>query len=92
MNAAFIATRCGQNISTIAIAMTRTTFIPVTIAGTPYEWALWQYTVKAPDAGVLNVACKAVDEKASQQPPQRDPNRLDGYANNTIERVHFLIE
>jgi len=61
-------------------------------AGTPYEWALWQFTVKVPDAGVLNVACKAVDEKASEQPPQRDPNRLDGYANNTIERVHFLIE
>ena len=61
-------------------------------AGTPYEWALWQFTVKVPDAGVLNVACKAVDEKALEQPPQRDPNRLDGYANNTIERVHFLIE
>ena len=61
-------------------------------AGTPYEWALWQYTVKVPDAGVLNVACKAVDESGSEQPPQRDPNRLDGYANNTIEHVHYLIE
>ena len=61
-------------------------------AGTPYEWALWQYTVKVSDAGVLNVACKAVDESGSEQPPQRDPNRLDGYANNTIEHVHYLIE
>jgi len=55
-------------------------------AGTTYEWALWQYTLKIPEAGVLNVACKAVDEGGSEQPPQRDPNRLDGYANNTIAR------
>ena len=61
-------------------------------AGTPYEWALWQFTVKVPEAGVLNVACKAVDENGSEQPSQRDPNRLDGYANNTIEQVHYLIE
>ncbi len=60
--------------------------------GTPYEWALWHYTLKVPEVGVLNVACKAVDENGSQQPSQRDPNRLDGYANNTIERAHFLIE
>jgi hypothetical protein len=38
------------------------------------------------------VASKAVDERGSEQPPQRDPNRLDGYANNTVERVHYLIE
>jgi DMSO/TMAO reductase YedYZ molybdopterin-dependent catalytic subunit len=61
-------------------------------AGTPYEWALWQYTVKVPGPGVLNVASKAVDETGSAQPPQRDPNRLDGYAINVIERVHYLIE
>ena len=61
-------------------------------AGSPYEWALWQYTIKVPEVGVLNVACKAVDEAGSEQPSQRDPNRLDGYANNTIERVHYLIE
>ena len=48
--------------------------------------------MKIPEAGVLNVACKAVDDKGSEQPQQRDRKRLDGYANNTIERVHFLIE
>jgi DMSO/TMAO reductase YedYZ molybdopterin-dependent catalytic subunit len=60
--------------------------------GTLYEWGLWQFTVKIPQSGVLNVASKAVDDKGSEQPPQRDPNRLDGYANNTIEQVHYLIE
>jgi hypothetical protein len=60
--------------------------------GTLYEWALWQYTIKVPEAGVLNVACKAVDEAGSEQPSQRDPNRLDGYANNTIEQVHYFVE
>ncbi len=57
-----------------------------------YEWAQWQFPVRIPEPGVLNVACKAVDEKGSEQPIQRDPNRVDGYANNTIEQVHFLIE
>jgi DMSO/TMAO reductase YedYZ molybdopterin-dependent catalytic subunit len=61
-------------------------------AGTPYEWALWQYALRVPETGVLDVACKAVDEAGSEQPPQRDPNRLDGYANNTIAQVHYLIE
>jgi hypothetical protein len=60
--------------------------------GTLYEWRLWQFTVKIPQSGVLNVASKAVDDKGSEQPLERDPNRLDGYANNTIERVHYLIE
>ncbi len=61
-------------------------------AGSRYEWCQWQYTVKIPEPGVLNVACKAVDEKGAEQPVQRDPNRIDGYANNTIEQVHFLVE
>ena len=60
--------------------------------GDRYEWAFWKYTVNVPQAGVLNVACKALDDKGTEQPPQRDPKRLDGYANNTIERVHFLVE
>jgi DMSO/TMAO reductase YedYZ molybdopterin-dependent catalytic subunit len=60
--------------------------------GNQYEWTLWQHTVKVPEAGVLNVACKALDDKGAEQPAGRDPKRLDGYANNTIERVHFLVE
>jgi len=60
--------------------------------GTGYEWAMWHYTVKIPEPGVLNLASKALDVKGSEQPLERDPHRLDGYANNTIERVRFLIE
>lgn len=60
--------------------------------GDRYEWAFWEHTVKIPDAGVLNVACKALDDKGAEQPAERDPKRLDGYANNIIERVHFLVE
>ena len=60
--------------------------------GSSYEWATWQYGVKIPEPGVLNLACKAVDDKGSAQPMTRDPNRLDGYANNTIEQMRFLVE
>ncbi|HEY6293609.1 MAG TPA: molybdopterin-dependent oxidoreductase [Terriglobia bacterium] len=60
--------------------------------GGRYEWTLWKITVKVPESGVLNIACKAIDDKGLEQPAQRDSNRLDGYANNTIERVRFLVE
>ncbi len=57
-----------------------------------YEWAAWQFTVKLPAPGVLKLACKAVDDKGSEQPLQCDPNRLDAYASNTIEQIRFLVE
>ncbi|MGH9455473.1 MAG: sulfite oxidase, partial [Terriglobia bacterium] len=60
--------------------------------GGRYEWAIWHYTVGINGTGVAEFAARAVDSTGAEQPAARDPNRLDPYANNTIERVQFLVE
>jgi DMSO/TMAO reductase YedYZ molybdopterin-dependent catalytic subunit len=57
-----------------------------------YEWALWHYTVWIKGTGVAEFAVRAVDENGSEQPATRNPSRLDLYANNTIERVPFVVQ
>lgn len=61
-------------------------------AGPPYEWSPWRYTIKLPEPGVLRVAAKAVDQSGAEQPMKRDAQRIDMYANNTIEQVRYLVE
>jgi DMSO/TMAO reductase YedYZ molybdopterin-dependent catalytic subunit len=58
----------------------------------PYAWSIWRYTVAIRGTGIAEFACRAVDDKGSEQPATRDPNRLDPYANNTIERIQFLVQ
>lgn len=60
--------------------------------GGPYEWTIWHYTVGINGTGVAEFAVRAVDEKGFEQPATRDPSRLDLYANNTIERIQFLVQ
>jgi DMSO/TMAO reductase YedYZ molybdopterin-dependent catalytic subunit len=60
--------------------------------GGRYEWARWHYTVAIIGTGVAEFAVRAVDEKGSEQPASRDTNRMDAYANNSIERVQFLVQ
>lgn len=57
-----------------------------------YEWTKWHYTVTINGTGVAEFAVKAIGEKGSEQPAGRNPNRLDPYANNTIERAQFLVQ
>ena len=57
-----------------------------------YGWATWHYTVTIIGTGVAEFAVRAVDENGLQQPATRDPSRLDHYANNTIERVQFVVQ
>jgi len=57
-----------------------------------YEWTKWQHTVTLNGIGVAEFAVKAIGEKGTEQPARRNPNRLDPYANNTIERVQFLVQ
>lgn len=60
--------------------------------GGRYDWTMWHYTVVINGTGVGEFAIRAVDEKGSEQPATRDPSRLDIYANNTIERVQFVVQ
>jgi DMSO/TMAO reductase YedYZ molybdopterin-dependent catalytic subunit len=57
-----------------------------------YGWATWHYTVTIIGTGVAEFAVRAVDENGLEQPARRDPSRLDHYANNTIERVQFVVQ
>lgn len=61
-------------------------------SGGRYEWAIWHYTVTINGTGVAEFAVRAVDENGSEQPATRDPSRLDPNANNTIERVQFVVQ
>ncbi len=60
--------------------------------GSRYEWAIWHYTVGIRGTGVAEFAVRAVDDKGSEQPATRDPDRLDPYTNNSIERIQFLVQ
>lgn len=58
--------------------------------GSWYEWALWRSELELSQRGSIEFLCRATDEKSSAQPAQRDPQRLDGYANNWYHRVRCV--
>jgi DMSO/TMAO reductase YedYZ molybdopterin-dependent catalytic subunit len=60
--------------------------------GSRYEWTIWHYTVGINGTGVAEFGVRAVDEKGNEQPLTRSSSRLDPYANNTIERIQFLVQ
>ncbi len=60
--------------------------------GSRYEWTIWRYTVHIQGTGIAEFACRAVDDTGAEQPATRDPRRIDPYANNTIERIQFLVQ
>jgi DMSO/TMAO reductase YedYZ molybdopterin-dependent catalytic subunit len=59
--------------------------------GARFEWALWRGSVNLSRRGMVELACRATDQRGNVQPASRDPNRLDGYVNNVIERVRCLV-
>jgi DMSO/TMAO reductase YedYZ molybdopterin-dependent catalytic subunit len=60
-------------------------------SGSHYDWALWRATVELNRAGVVEMVCRAVDEKGHTQPARRDPQRIDLYAYNVYDRVRCVV-
>ncbi|MGH9447841.1 MAG: molybdopterin-dependent oxidoreductase [Terriglobia bacterium] len=56
-----------------------------------YEWKFWSAQLDLTDTGIVELACKAIGEKGNEQPARRPPDRLDGYANNTIETIRIMV-
>lgn len=61
-------------------------------AGGRYEWVLWRASLELSQPGVAEIVCRATDDRGQTQPEQRDPGRLDGYANNWYHRVQVVVE
>jgi DMSO/TMAO reductase YedYZ molybdopterin-dependent catalytic subunit len=56
-----------------------------------FEWTVWNVTLEPTQPGVIEFVCRATDDKGNVQPAQRDPGRLDGYANNWYHRVRCVV-
>ncbi len=56
-----------------------------------YEWRFWRASLELTDTGVVELSCKALDQAGHEQPAARPPNRLDNYADNTIERIRVIV-
>lgn len=59
--------------------------------GRDFEWCLWKATLEFAQPGAVEFVARARDSEGSQQPPKRDPSRLDGYANNWYHRVRCVV-
>jgi DMSO/TMAO reductase YedYZ molybdopterin-dependent catalytic subunit len=56
-----------------------------------YEWRFWRAGVDLTETGLVELACKAIGAKGNEQPAGRPPNRIDGYANNVIEKIRIMV-
>ncbi len=56
-----------------------------------YSWRLWQAPLDLNDRGLVELACKAVDAAGNEQPSERPAGRVDGYADNQIERIRVMV-
>jgi DMSO/TMAO reductase YedYZ molybdopterin-dependent catalytic subunit len=57
----------------------------------PYEWKFWRATIDLTEPGLVELACKAIGANGKEQPAARPANRIDGYANNVIERIRIMV-
>ncbi len=60
--------------------------------GGRYEWVIWRASWELTRPGVAEIVCRATDNKGNTQPEQRDPGRLDQYANNWYHRVQVVVQ
>jgi DMSO/TMAO reductase YedYZ molybdopterin-dependent catalytic subunit len=56
-----------------------------------YEWRFWRARIELSLTGIVELACKAIGAKGNEQPASRPPNRIDGYANNVIEKIRIMV-
>jgi DMSO/TMAO reductase YedYZ molybdopterin-dependent catalytic subunit len=59
--------------------------------GRDFEWWLWNTTLEFAQPRAVELVARARDAEGSQQPAERDPSRLDGYANNWYHRVRCVV-
>ena len=59
--------------------------------GSKYEWTSGQATLELAERGLVELACKAIDAQGREQPSERPPGRVDGYADNQIERIRVMV-
>jgi DMSO/TMAO reductase YedYZ molybdopterin-dependent catalytic subunit len=61
------------------------------IPGRDFEWWFWNASVDLSQRGAVEFVARANDSAGSQQPVERDPSRVDGYANNWCHRVRCVV-
>lgn len=59
--------------------------------GSKYAWRLWQAQLDLAERGLVELECKAIDAEGNQQPAERPAERVDGYADNQIERIRVMV-
>lgn len=55
-----------------------------------YSWRAWRVELTLRQQGLATFACRATDAKGATQPATRDPDRLDYFALNEIQRIRCL--
>jgi len=58
--------------------------------GTDLEWVVWKASLELTHRGAVELVARAKDAQGQVQPTERDPGRLDGYANNWYHRVRCV--
>lgn len=61
------------------------------LPGRGFEWWLWKASLDLSQRGSAEFIARASDSEGSRQPIERDPSRLDGYANNWCHRVRCVV-
>jgi sulfite oxidase len=59
-------------------------------SGTDLEWVVWRVSLEVTQRGAVELVARAKDAQGQLQPAERDPARLDGYANNWYHRVRCV--
>ena len=59
-------------------------------SGTDFEWVVWKASLELTQPGTVELVARAKDAQSQVQPAERDPARLDGYANNCYHRVRCV--
>lgn len=60
-------------------------------SGSKYEWKMWRASIQLAETGIAQLACKALGPGGKEQPVSRDPNRVDGYADNLVEKIRVMV-
>lgn len=56
-----------------------------------YDWRFWHASLDLIETGIVELACKAIGTKGEEQSADRPRNRIDGYANNVIEKIRIMV-
>lgn len=60
-------------------------------SGADLEWVVWKASLELTRPGAVELVARAKDAQGHVQPAERDPARLDGYANNWYHRVRCVV-